>query len=73
MPNKLYFVQGEAKHVRKSLCIEMKLSIMKHHEAHECGEGGNSIACAINLSQSTVSTIVKNGAVLRKLGGMSPP
>ena len=46
----------KSKHVRKSLCLEIKFNIIKWHEV---GEGANSITRVLNLAQSHMSTVVK--------------
>lgn len=46
----------QRKKSRKRLNLDMKLSIISRHEG---GEGANSIARALSLSQSTVSTVIK--------------
>lgn len=50
---------------RKSLNLDMKLGIISRHEG---GEGANYIARALSLSQSTVSTVIKNKDSIRKAG-----
>ena len=55
----------KAKKKRKSLNLEVKLGILKRHEG---GEGPNSIARALGLAQSTVSTIIKNASAVKKAG-----
>ncbi|KAK4327249.1 hypothetical protein Pmani_002268 [Petrolisthes manimaculis] len=53
---------------RMSLSLESKLNIVKRHED---GEGANSIARALRLAQSTVSTVIKNWANIKMAGETS--
>lgn len=55
----------QPKKSRKSLNLDVKLQIIARHEG---GEGANSIARALALSQSTVSTVIKNKDSIRKAG-----
>ncbi|KAK4312082.1 hypothetical protein Pmani_016438 [Petrolisthes manimaculis] len=51
-----------------SLSLESKLYIVKRHED---GEGANSIARALRLTRSTVSTVIKNSANIKMAGETS--
>ncbi|KAK4307354.1 hypothetical protein Pmani_020873 [Petrolisthes manimaculis] len=53
---------------RMSLSLESKLNIVKRHED---GEGANSIARALRLAQSIVSTVIKNLANIKMAGETS--
>ena len=59
MSSELYFIRGEVKAYKKSLCVEMKLHIIKRHEGGKVAYFFTIILIILNLAQSTVSTVVK--------------
>ncbi|XP_076058277.1 uncharacterized protein LOC143035288 isoform X2 [Oratosquilla oratoria] len=55
-------IMYDSKKPRKSVNLQVKLEIIRRHEA---GQGANSIARAVGLAQSTVSTIIKNSCTIK--------
>lgn len=62
-PSSSSLSEAKPERTRKSLCLETKPNIVKLHGS---GEGGNSIACLLDMNQFIVSILIKHANEMKK-------